>query len=300
MAEDSRTGVAGGPFGAGATGGIVLALLAPLLWSSSGLFVKILPIAPIPLACVRALIAGLALAPFVRLGAMRDGWRVSAGWPLLVLLVSYTLSHLSYVSAVRLTTAANAIALASTAPAWVVALTWWSERRVRWNLAWPVGLVLAGVAVVLAEPASGRSFEGNLLGLGCGLSFGLFMFFLGRVRLPVIGRVALCNLVAGAALFLASPADVLGLRVELVTWLALLYLGAIQIGLATACFALALTRISAAQASVLALLEPLLSPVWVYLAIGERPSAYGYAGGAFILGGIVVDLAVRRIRGARA
>ncbi len=279
----------------GATQGIVLALLAALLWSSSGLFVKILPLEPVPLACIRALIAGTALLPFAGLGAFR-----LAGVPLgslLILFGGYTASHLCYVSAVRLTTAANAIALASTAPAWVVAFTWITERRIRWNLAPPVALVLVGVAIILAEPSQGRSLEGNLLGLGCGLAFGLFMFFLPRVPLPVVGRVALCNLVAAAVLFAASPSAVLAVRPEPVTWAALAFLGAIQIGLATVCFAAALTRISPAQGSVLALLEPLLSPVWVFLVVGETPSAFGLVGGVFILGGIVVDLLVRRLRG---
>lgn len=284
------------PDGAGQTGrgdawSIALALLAPLLWSSSGLFVKILPIAPVPLAALRALIAGVTLAPF---------WRprgLTPSWPLAVLLVSYTLSVLCYVSAVRLTTAANAIALVSTAPAWVAALTWIEGRRVRWMLAPPVALALAGVAVMLAEPAVGRSLEGNLLGLAGGLAFGLFTFFLPRVRQPIVSRVALCNWVAAAALFLANPGAVLAVRLGPLDWLALAYLGAIQIGLATVCFAAALARISAAQASVLALLEPLLSPLWVYLAIGEKPSAYGFAGGGFILGGIAVDLLLRRLRG---
>jgi len=280
-----------GETGRGQSWSIALALLAPVLWSTSGLFVKILPIAPVPLAALRALIAGVTLAPF---------WRprgLTLSWPLAVMLASYTLSVLCYVSAVRLTTAANAIALVSTAPAWVAALTWIAERRVRWLLVPPVALVLAGVAIVLAEPAAGRSVEGNLLGLGGGLAFGLFIFFLPRVRQPVVGRVVLCNLFAAAALFLASPGAILAVRPGLWDWVALAYLGAIQIGLATVCFAAALTRISAAQASVLTLLEPLLSPLWVYLAIGEKPSAYGFAGGAFILGGILVDLLVRRWRG---
>jgi drug/metabolite transporter (DMT)-like permease len=281
----------------GAGLGIALGLLAPVLWSSSGLFVKILPLAPVPLAALRALLAGAALAPFVRPRALRlaELWTVAGAG----MLVSYTLSVLCYISAVRLTTAANAIALVSTAPAWVVALTWLAERRVRWVLAWPVGLVLAGVAVMLAEPAVGRSLEGNLLGLAGGLAFGLFTFTLPRVRMPVVGRVAACNLIAGAALFLASPAQILAVRLAPLDWLALAYLGAIQIGLATVCFAFALTRISAAEASVLALLEPLLAPLWVYLAIGEAPSAFGAAGGVFILGGIGVDLFVRRLRRGR-
>jgi drug/metabolite transporter (DMT)-like permease len=271
--------------------GLLLGVAAPLLWSSSALFVKILPFAPIPLAGVRALIAGLALAPFWR----PRGLKVTPA--LAGLAASYTVSVACYVSAVKLTTAANAIALQATAPAWVLGLTWLAQRRIRPILAPPVALVLAGVAAMLSEPAADmagtRGVEGNLLALVAGAAFGVFTFLLPRVHLPAPGRVALCNLGAAAALFLVGPGAFLDLRPTPLEWLALVYLGAIQIGLATVCFAAAMTRLSVMQASVLALLEPLLSPVWVWLAIGERPSAYGLAGGMCIFAGIVADLAIR-------
>jgi drug/metabolite transporter (DMT)-like permease len=271
--------------------GLLLGLAAPLLWSSSALFVKILPIAPLPLAGVRALIAGLALAPFWRPGAFKLTPALAG------LVASYTVSVACYVSAVKLTTAANAIALQATAPAWVLGLTWLAQRRIRPILAPPVALVLSGVVAMLSEPAAemagSRGEEGNLLALVAGAAFGVFTFLLPRVHLPAAGRVAVCNLGAAAALFLAGPGAFLDLRPAPLEWLALLYLGAVQIGLATVCFAAAMTRLSVMQASVLALLEPLLSPVWVWLAIGERPSAYGLAGGMCIFAGIVADLAIR-------
>ena len=271
--------------------GLLLGLAAPVLWSTSALFVKILPFAPVPLAGLRALIAGLALLPFWRPRGLRLTPALAA------LVASYTVAVGCYVSAVKLTTAANAIALQATAPAWVLGLSWLAQRRVRPILAPPVVLVLLGVAAMLAEPAAGmagpRGQEGNGLALVAGAAFGIFSFLLPRVPLPAAGRVALCNLGAAVALFLVSPGAFLELRPAPLEWLALAYLGAIQIGLATLCFAAAMARLSVMQASVLALLEPLLSPLWVYLAIGERPSAYGLAGGACIFAGIVADLAIR-------
>ncbi len=273
--------------GAGGTG-VLLALLAPLLWSSSGMFVKVLSLEALPLAGLRALIAGLALAPFLRVRGLR------LNGALLALLVGYAGSATGYVTAVKLTTAANAIALIPTAPAWVLLFTWAEERRIRWPLAGPVLLTLAGVGAMLAEPAVGRSMEGNAIALLAGICFGLFTFFLPRVPLSGPGLVSLCNLVTAAVIF---PAGAFALdlgRVAVWEWAALLYLGLVQIGLATLCFAGALRRIPVMQVSVLALLEPLLAPVWVYLAIGETPSAYGAVGFACILAGILADFAIRR------
>jgi drug/metabolite transporter (DMT)-like permease len=279
-------------FGASAmTAGLAFGLLAPLLWSSSALFVKILPFAPIPLAAARSLIAGLALAPFWRFRNFRFTPELA------VLVLSYTVTVGCYITALRLTTAANAIALQSTAPIWVLGLTWMAERRVRWLLAPPVGLVLVGVVVMLAEPAKAmanpRGVEGNAIALVAGAAFGLFSFYLPRVNLPAAGRIGLSNLGAGIVLFLASPQAFLAMHPTSLEWVGLLYLGAIQIAMATMFFAAAMVRLSVMQVSVLSLLEPILSPVWVYVAIGERPSTYGLAGGLCILAGIAADFAIR-------
>jgi drug/metabolite transporter (DMT)-like permease len=274
--------------------GILLGLLAPLLWSSSGMFVKLLTLDAVPLAGLRALFAGLALAPFLRVKGLRLDATLAA------LLVSYTVSHVGYVAAVKLTTAANAIALVSTAPAWVLLLSWAAARRVAWAAALPVAMILAGVGIMLAEPASGHSLEGNLLALLAGAGFGVFTFSLPRSRISGPGLVSLCNLATAGIVFAAQPS---GLRVAGIApweWAALVYLGTIQIGLATVCFAAALRRIPALQGSILALLEPLLAPIWVYWAVGELPSAYGLAGAACILGGIVSDALLRTRPRSRA
>ncbi|HEX7927255.1 MAG TPA: DMT family transporter [bacterium] len=280
----------GGPFLGmpPATAGIALGLLAPLLWSSSGMFVKILTLEPLAITAVRALIAGVVLAPWLRL----RGLRVNGA--LILLLIGYTASICCYVVAVKLTTAANAIALISTAPAWVLVFSWVAARRILWGMAWPVLLILAGVAAMLAEPHVGRSLEGNLIALGGGLGFGLFTFFLPRVNIRGPGMVSLTNLVAGVAVLATGLVALDPAKVATWEWAALLYLGLVQIGLATLCFAAAMQRIPAMQASILALLEPLLAPIWVYLAIGESPSAYGAVGFACILTGIVADFLIRR------
>jgi drug/metabolite transporter (DMT)-like permease len=271
-----------------ATYGIVLGLLAPVLWSSSGMFVKILTLDPLPITALRALIAGVALAPFLRLGGLR------INMALILLLVGYTVSIVAYVTAVRLTTAANAIALVSTAPAWVLAFCWVAARRVVWNMAWPVLVILVGVAFLLAEPRVGRSLEGNLIALCGGAGFALFTFFLPRVNLHGPGLVSLCNLFAAALLFATGTVTIDPRQVAAWEWAVLVYLGVVQIGLATLCFAAALRRIPTMQGSILAMLEPILAPIWVYLAIGETPSIYGAVGFMFILAGIVIDFLIRR------
>lgn len=268
--------------------GVLLVLAGALFWSTGGVALKSLTIPSLTIAGIRALIAGTVLSPFLPRLAWRWDWR------LLPLLGGYTGTVLCFTASIRLTTAADAIALVYTAPAWVFGLTCLAERRVPWRLFLPVALILAGLAIILAEPAHGTSVPGNLLGLLAGLAFGLFTFFVPRLRQPPIALVSLCNLFAGTFLFLVFPGALALGTITARDWATLAFLGIVQIALGHLFFTAALKRIPATQASVLALAEPLLNPVWVFLLLGEVPSHHGLAGLAMILGGVCADLALRR------
>ncbi len=280
-----------------------MVLAGAFFWSTSGVFLKQMTLPSVMIAGIRALIAGLVLSPFLlRLRLPRQ--QVPAGrrlwdprgwdWRLLPLLGGYTATVLCFTSAIRLTTAANAIALTYTAPAWVFWLTCAAERRVPWRLFLPVALILTGLGIILSEPSHGTSLIGNLLGLAAGLGFGLFAFFVARMNQPPIGLVSLTNLFAGTALFLIFPGAFTFSAAAWSDWAVLAYLGAFQIALGHVFFTAALKRIPATQASVLALAEPMLNPLWVFLFLGEAPSPYGLAGMAVILGGVCADLWLRR------
>lgn len=267
--------------------GMGLVLAAAVLWSTSGFFIKILTLESIPLTAVRAGIAFVALAPFAR-------WRaVRLDRNLLVLALAFTATQLFFVISTRWTTAANAIALQSTAPVWVFLAGCLAARRVNLPLLWPILIILGGIAVMLAEPVQGTSLAGNLVGLLSGTTFATTQFFFKRVNQPAVGVVALSNLVTLAICLSIQPTILRGISIPAWEWVSLVYLGAIQIGMGMVLFTTGVDRISVGQASVLTLIEPLLNPVWVFLAIGEAPSAYGLAGFALILGGILFDLWTR-------
>jgi DME family drug/metabolite transporter len=273
--------------GGGQAAGIALVLLAAVLWSTSGLFIKVLTLPSLELMAVRSAFATLALLPFVRLRRLRVDGVVG------LLIVSFAATQLCFIVATRWTTAANAIALQSTQPAWVFALGWLATRRAQLPLLLPLGLIGAGIAAILAEPVHGTSLQGNLLGLACGFTFAITLICLKRVNQPAVGAVMLANLGSAVVAVLLEPGAIRPGAIAPWEWAGLIYLGSIQIGLAFLCFTAGVRRISVSQASILSLIEPLLNPVWVYLVLGERPSAYGAAGFALILGGILLDLWLR-------
>ena len=66
------------------------------------------------------------------------------------------------------------------------------------------------------------------------------------------------------------------------------YLAIVQIGLGYLCLTAAIRHVPAFEATTLLMIEPALSPVWTWLAHGERPGPWALAGGAVILSASLV------------
>ena len=80
-------------------------------------------------------------------------------------------------------------------------------------------------------------------------------------------------------------------------WLVLV-LGVLQLGLSYALYAEAIKHVTALEAMLIPMIEPILNPVWVMLALGERPGPWAIVGGALVLGAVLVRgiVMVRRRR----
>jgi drug/metabolite transporter (DMT)-like permease len=257
--------------------GLLAILAAATAWSTAGLLIKLVDLPPLKIAFYRSLIAGVFLA----LTAGR-GWSRLGRGSLLVILC-YALVVNLFVVANKWTTAANAILLQSTAPVWVIVFGALIERvRPRRSDLLAVAVALAGLLLVLAERVGATGGRGNVAALVSGVFFGLMMLLMRRQRsTPLFHTLALGNL---AAALIALPAiwPDLGLtRRDLVI---LIVLGVGQLGLGYYLFTIAIRRLPALEVSLLALLEPVLNPVWVFLAHGERPGPLVLLGGAIVIG----------------
>ena len=76
----------------------------------------------------------------------------------------------------------------------------------------------------------------------------------------------------------------------------LVLMAAVQFALPYVLFTVGLKLVSGAEASLIALIEPVLNPIWVALLLGEQPTAATMAGGAVILLGLLLRYAVLRPR----
>ena len=67
------------------------------------------------------------------------------------------------------------------------------------------------------------------------------------------------------------------------SWVALGLLGIVQLGLSYLLYARAIRHVTAMEAVLIPVIEPILNPVWVLLALGERPGPLPLVGGAIVL-----------------
>jgi len=67
------------------------------------------------------------------------------------------------------------------------------------------------------------------------------------------------------------------------SWVALGLLGIVQLGLSYLLYARAIRHVTAMEAVLIPVIEPILNPVWVLLALGERPGPLPLVGGVIVL-----------------
>ncbi len=266
-----------------------LALIgASLLWSGNSAFIKGAALTSWQVASFRSGVAAL-----VFLAVLPDARR----WPsprAVLVGAAYAGTMLSYALANKLTTGASAVFLQATAPLWVMLLAPWllGEHASRRDVIAMVALT-AGMALffVSSDPPSSTApapFAGNVLGVVAGITWGLTVIGFRRLRMSerpgepsaVPSALVVGNVIAfGFGLAPALPVHtVRPVDVAIVLWL-----GALAIPVAYLLFTRGLRRVPALEASLICLIEPVLTPIWTWLAHDERPNDWSLAGGAVIL-----------------
>lgn len=276
--------------------GRLLAATAALLWSSSGFFAK----APMfeswpvesramPLAFWRAAFACLALWPMVR----RPRWN----WRLAPAMLMFAAMNFTYLSAMVRIEATNAIWMQNTAPLWVLlaGVLLFGERASRLD-ALLVAFGIAGAGLILWFELRGGDRVGIIYGVLAGLTYAGVILFLRQLRdyesswLVALNHLAVVLVLGPVLLWRSSPAP------QGAQWVYLAGFGMLQMGIPYLLFARGMKAIPGHEAAGIALLEPLLLPLWVYLAWGHTagytpPRWWTIAGGALILCGLAVKFA---------
>jgi len=258
--------------------GILAMAATAILWSIAGLFIKVIDWNPFAIAGVRSLIASIIIFLYLKHP------RIHLSFPQIAASIANAATMLLFVSANKTTTAANAILLQYCAPVltvFVSAIFLKERTRVEHFAAFPI--VVAGMIFMFFDELSGGKLFGNVLAIMSAITFSFYFVFMRMQKdgSPLESILMSHWLTAGIciiiSLFLPVP------HVTLKSLVAITVLGVVQIGLSAILFSIAIKRVSAVQANLIAVIEPVFNPVWVFFAIGEAPGIHALIGGGIIV-----------------
>lgn len=263
------------------TKGILAVFLTALLWSSGGLFIKLITLTPMQISFFRCLIAAIVFAILFRQKILKLN-------PLALLnSISYATVLIFFVIATKTSTAANAIFLQSTAPIYVLIFeplltkTKWEKINVV-----TIAVCFIGMILFFMGDLTPGDIKGNLAALFAGVAFAAF--FLGMKKndkqygeASIFYGNVIVAIVCIPFLFEMNSLTISDL------W-KLTFLGVFQIAFAYALFSYGIKRILAVEASIISMLEPVLNPIWVFIGYGEVPSLYAIIGGVIIISAITI------------
>jgi drug/metabolite transporter (DMT)-like permease len=276
-----------------------LALLATaILFSTGGAAIKACSMSSWQVATFRSAFAVVAL--LLAVPSTRTRWTL----PVLLVGASQAATMVLFVSSTKLTTAANAIFLQSTAPLYVLVLAPLVLREpvrrsdVAFLLAFLVGLCTIFLAEAPPTTTAPDPVTGNWLALASGVAWACtVMGFRWTAREGTsFGATLLAGnvIVAIVGLPMALP---LG-EPTVADWSIVAFLGVFQIALSYALLSIGMREVPALEASLLMLLEPALNPAWAWIVHGERVAPAALAGGGIVVATTVAKTAVdaRRTR----
>jgi drug/metabolite transporter (DMT)-like permease len=268
--------------------GQVCVALAAVAWSTAGLLQRQLTLDVWTQLAGRALFAAIALLLYVAIaerGRVVDAWR-SIGIAGIGLALCLATASGAFIAALNHTTVARVLFIQAISPVLAAVLA-------RVLLGEPVGrrsmlamaIALGGVALMLGAPGGGDAV-GDGLALLMAFAFALALVIT-RHRRDVSMAPATCLSQVFLLLAFAPFASAGQIGGEDLAWLALL--GGGQIGLGLALLTIGARLIPAAQVALITLLEVVLGPIWVWLALSERPGTATLAGGAIVIAAIVIQ-----------
>lgn len=263
---------------------IVQMLICATLWSTGGIFIKLIPWNPFVIAGWRSLIAAITVLAFLLV--TKTKFRFNGRAVVMGLFMSCT--FLAFVTANKLTTAANAIVLQFTAPLFLMVFSAivFRERFRKADIA-AVVFTMAGIALFFFDRLDKGFLIGNLVAILAGAVMAAMYLAIGkndeetRMGGMLLGHTF--TAIIGIPVMFFTETQVTTPAV-----LCILALGVVQLGVPYILLVLSSKNCPPLACSLLGALEPLLNPVWVFLFNGEAPGVFALVGGVIVITAVTV------------
>ena len=276
-------------------------IVAAVCWSSGGILVRQLSITNAweivfwRSVFMTLFVAGVLLAMH---GRRMPRAVLAGGRPVLLSGLFLAGTFFFFIGSLTRTTVANTFVLMSVSP-FLAALAGRLVLREAVPMRTWVAMTVAfaGIVVMFADSLDAGRLTGNLLALGVSCCFAAQVTVLRRYHatvdmLPQVMVAGILSLVVAVALappFAASGRDLAVLAL----------MGCVQLGTGCLLATAASRHLSATELGLLALLEPILGPLWVWALLAERPGPAALTGAVIVLSAVIANEAFAAWRGGR-
>jgi len=253
----------------------VYLVISALLWSLGGVFAKLIDWNPIAIAGMRSAITAILVWAVVK----KPKFNWSKAQVLGALL--YATTVITYIVANKMTTAANAILLQYTAPIYVALFGMFFVKERTTKVDWiTIAAVFAGMILFFIGDLDTKSMWGNFWAVISGISFAGVAITLrmqkdgSPLESVLLGNI-LTAIIGIPFMFQSMPTTS--------SWIGLVLMGTIQLGIPYILYAKAIKSVSALEATLIPVIEPVINPIWTFLIVGEVPGKWAIIGGFIVI-----------------
>lgn len=253
-------------------------VITAVLWSLGGLLIKLVNWNPLAIAAGRSFISALLMLVYVR--KPKFNWNRDQ----LLAAFFYFGTVTLFVTANKLTTAANAILLQYGAPIYVAIFAPLVLKEKTKTADWiTITFALFGMTLFFLDKLEIRNLLGIVIAIASGVSFALYIIFMRKqkdaspIESTLLGNI-LTALVGFPFIFNQS--------FDFRNVLGIVLLGTVQLGFSYILYSIAIKYVEALEAILIPIIEPILNPIWVFLAFGERPGNWALIGGSVVLASV--------------
>ncbi len=253
-------------------------VIAAIFWSFGGLLGKLIPWSGLTIAALRGIFAAITIAIY------RRNFHFKFNKPILLAGISLTITTILFMLANKMTSAANAIVLQYTSPVFIILLTLiiYKQKPRKRDIFAIIGVII-GISIFFFDQFKSGNYYGDLIALASGLSFAAVFFANKLPNASPIDATYLGNLLSIFILpFIFFDQSFIQNQSPTI-WLYIILMGVFQLGFGYIFFSLGIKQTAATTSSIIATLEPILNPFWVFLVLGEIPTPLAIVGGLIVL-----------------
>ena len=259
---------------------IILLLVAGAMWSLGGLLIKSIPWHPLAISGMRGGIAALVIYAFSK------DKKIIITFDKILAACFYTLVVTLFVISNKLTTAGNAILLQYTAPVYVALFGYMFLGEKSTFIDWiTILILLGGLTLFFLDDLSFDGYLGNTLAILSGMSFAALTITLRKQKdNNPSDSILLGNILT---LIIGLPIIISETSFNLHSIILILILGIIQLGIPYIFYTTAIKHVTALDAIIFPIIEPILNPILVFFILGEALGPWAFLGGLLVLGSVV-------------